>query len=206
MVWQEGMGAPLFIRLHGSYGFAICPSSTHFLQNIYLQNFSYAYLTIQISSFQSIPYFTMKYGNYGSCILSNLLEASHKYALLFSTNANQFGCSIRVPKSGCALYGYLTRSYPQRVHIQIFIQHMPANEFLLPQHVNFSKMSLVPKLRREQTTRKLCCKTGIQIMLQQKQQMRKGMAIAMLHHNYRLFMPYFLNQEATSLHFNQPAV
>ena len=100
---------------------------------------------------------------------------------------------------------YLTRSQPQREHIQIFIQHMPANEFLLPQHVNFSKMSLVPKLRRERTTHKLCCKTGIQIMLQQKQQMRKGMAIAMLHHNYRLFMPYFLNQEATSSHFNQPA-
>jgi hypothetical protein len=32
------------------------------------------------------------------------LVCASVYAL-FSTNANQFGCSMRVPKSGCALYG-----------------------------------------------------------------------------------------------------
>lgn len=45
------------------------------------------YLIIQISTFQSISYFTMKHGNHSSYILSNLLEASHNYAFLIQHNA-----------------------------------------------------------------------------------------------------------------------
>ena len=52
----------------------------------YLYNFLHAYRTIQISSFWSIPHFTMKHDKYGSCILCNLLEASHKHALSFSSS------------------------------------------------------------------------------------------------------------------------
>ena len=59
----------------------------------YLYNFLHAYRTIQISSFWSIPHFTMKHDKYGSCILCNLLEASHKHALLLSTLV--FWCGSR---------------------------------------------------------------------------------------------------------------
>ena len=73
MSWygKRGRGAPLFIGLYGSYGFTMCPS------------FPCIYSIIQISNFQSIPYFTMKHGNHVSCILSDLLEASHNYVFIF---------------------------------------------------------------------------------------------------------------------------
>ena len=41
MIWQEGREAPLFVGLHGSYGFAMCSSSTHFFIK---------YLTLEFSS------------------------------------------------------------------------------------------------------------------------------------------------------------
>ena len=34
IVWQEGREASLFIGLHCSYSFVVCPSSAHFLRNI----------------------------------------------------------------------------------------------------------------------------------------------------------------------------
>ena len=70
-----------------AYGFAMCSSSTHLFIKYLSLEFSHVYLTIQISNFQNIPYFTMKHGNHGSCILSNLLEVSHNYAFLLQHQA-----------------------------------------------------------------------------------------------------------------------
>ena len=61
--------------VYSSYDFTMCPS------------FPRIYLIIQISNFYSIPYFTMKHGNYGSCILSNLLKDSHNYTFLLQHHA-----------------------------------------------------------------------------------------------------------------------
>lgn len=44
MVGKEGRGAPLYIGLHGSYGFAMCPSYTHFFTKyLTLEFFSYLF-------------------------------------------------------------------------------------------------------------------------------------------------------------------
>ena len=87
---KRGGKHPLFIRLHGSYSFIMCPSSTQLFTKYLTLEFSSClsnHISVQIYNFQSIPYFTMKHGNHDSCILSNFLKSSHNYLFLLQYHA-----------------------------------------------------------------------------------------------------------------------
>lgn len=83
----EGEGSTHICMRQGSYSGAICATSILFYNKYLTLEFSSSSSTVwifhaKISCFQNIPHFTMKQGNYGSTMCSNLLEASYSTMIL----------------------------------------------------------------------------------------------------------------------------